>query len=144
MPKSITEAVTEANQNSIAGRLAETIQTTRLDFARLREVNVRRCEASFHPLNSWSTLAWAGAAAGEAGEAANAAKKIKRHDDKCGTGTAFDQRARKHLVDHLADEIADAIICLDLLAAREGIDISHAIRRKFNIVSERVGSPERL
>ena len=44
----------------------------------------------------------------------------------------------------LANEIADVTLYLDLLADHYGIDVEAAIRRKFNIVSERQGFPERL
>ncbi len=94
---------------------------------KLRELSVDRCESCFFSLNTWSVLEWAGAAAGEAGETANVAKKIKRD----GSSPELQQQ--------LADEIADTIIYLDLLAASEGINLEEAISNKFNKVSEKVG-----
>lgn len=101
-----------------------------LDFAHLRAVNVARCEAAFNRLYDWSPTDWACAVAGEVGEACNLIKKIRRHDsvDPCDVG----------------DELADAVIYIDLLAARLGIDLGAAVRRKFNLVSDRVGSAVRL
>lgn len=87
---------------------------------RLREINVRRCEQCFFPLQDWSVLEWAGAMTGEAGETANVAKKIHR-----------DGPTPERTQD-LADEIADTVIYLDLLAASQGIDLQEAIRNKFN------------
>lgn len=100
-----------------------------LKFNELREVNLSRCEAAFHPLDAWSYQDWVLAMIGEAGEACNAVKKIKR-----GDGTEAE----------LAKELADVVIYADLLAARAGIDLGKAVREKFNEVSERRGVPHRL
>jgi NTP pyrophosphatase (non-canonical NTP hydrolase) len=35
----------------------------------------------------------------------------------------------------LADELADVIICVDLIALYEGIDIWESVKRKFNETS---------
>lgn len=94
-----------------------------LGFAELRFANVARCEKAFHPLASWSPSDWAMATAGELGELCNLLKKARR-------GEAVDPLA-------LADEAADVVIYLDLLCARIGIDLGAAVRRKFNIVSDR-------
>jgi len=99
---------------------------------KLRELSVKRCETCFFPLGEWSVLEWAGAAAGEAGEAANVAKKIRRDGPSA--------KLRKQL----ADEIADTIIYLDLLAASEGINLEEAIRSKFNRVSKKKGFQRKL
>ncbi len=101
-----------------------------LRFDDLREVNVRRCEESFFPLDSWSVADWMIALTGEVGEAANLIKK-KRRGEPVATAD-------------IADELADAVTYLDLLAARLGIDLGQAVALKFNAVSERVGSPVRL
>lgn len=96
---------------------------TQLTFAALRAANVKRCHECFHPLPDWSPLEWAGAMAGEAGEAANLCKKVRRLEE----------------VDpaKIGEEIADTIIYADLLAARLGINLEDAVRRKFNAVSRR-------
>lgn len=44
----------------------------------------------------------------------------------------------------IADELADLVIYADLLAERLEIDLGAAVVRKFNKVSERVGSNIRL
>lgn len=41
-----------------------------LSFAELRIANVRRCDETFHPVDSWSPTDWMTAVAGEVGEAA--------------------------------------------------------------------------
>lgn len=104
----------------------------------LRFINVVRSREGFgHDLKSWSSLEWAGAAAGEMGEAANVAKKIARVEG----GLVFrkGEGDLEQLREKLGDEIADTIIYLDLLAAREGINLSEAIVRKFNRTSEEHG-----
>jgi len=95
-------------------------------FAHLRIANALRCEASFHPIQEWSETDWMCAIAGEVGEAANKIKKRKR-------GERID-------VDEVADELADAVIYIDLLASRMGFHLEEAVVRKFNEVSRRVGS----
>lgn len=111
-----------------------------LTFARLRDVNTRRCPLFGHGLNAWNALEWAGAMCGEAGEAANAAKKIRRLADGCSVNAPD----RATLVESLAGEIADVLIYADLLAASEGIELAAAVAKKFDEVSQRVGFTEKL
>lgn len=101
-----------------------------LSFDELRVANVTRCEASFHPVADWSPTDWACAMAGEVGEACNLVKKLRRGEPI-------------PLAD-IGDELADVVAYLDLLAARLGIDLGGAVARKFNSVSQRVGSDLRL
>lgn len=78
---------------------------------------------------------------GEAGEVANVVKKLRRHE--CGLQGVLD-KPYDELRTQLADELADVYCYLDLLATKAGVDLGEAIRRKFNVVSERQGFPERL
>ena len=66
---------------------------------------------------------------GEAGEAGNILKKIRRGD------FTLDEARQE-----LADEFADIVIYLDILAKRCDIDLGEAVMYKFNFVSGRVGS----
>lgn len=113
-----------------------------LTFGDLRAANVSRCNAVFHPLESWTPTDWACAMAGEAGEACNAVKKLRRHAD--GTNTAKDPATEAECVAAIAVELADTVIYADLLAARLGIDLAEAVREKFNAVSVLRGADERL
>lgn len=112
-----------------------------LTFASLREANLSRC-GRWHPggLSDWSLSDWFTATAGEFGEAANVAKKLNRERD----GIAGNDQSESELRAQLADELADVLIYLDILAASEGIDLAEAVRQKFNRTSEKVGFPERL
>lgn len=112
-------------------------------FRDLREANLKRCEDSFHALEAWSLTDWATAMGGECGEALNVVKKLRRLEIGSGFVREFEESAPS-LHRDLADEIADVVIYADLLAARAGIDLSEAIRRKFNEVSQRVGSQVHL
>ncbi len=103
-----------------------------LDFAALRAANVARCEESFHPLNDWTPEQWLNAVAGEVGSVAHLIKKAHGFPNPPLKSDAF------------GDELADVAIYLDLLAARCGIDLGEAIRRKFNAVSESKGSKQLL
>lgn len=98
-----------------------------LSFADLRSGNLARCEDAFHPIRAWSPTDWMCAVVGEA---ANLIKKGRRGEPVA--------------VAAIATEIADAVIYLDLLAARLGIDLGAAVTSKFNVVSLRRGSPVRL
>lgn len=97
-----------------------------MDFAVLREANARRQQ-------EWDRegkidLAYRGnELAGECGEACNVIKKIER--ERRGI------RGSRATLAQLADELVDVIICADLIALFEGIDLSEAVKRKFNETS---------
>lgn|SRR5574340_1520407 len=117
-----------------------------LDFDKLRLVNSTRCEKIFHPITEWSPTDWACAFAGEAGEACNKVKKLRRLD----TNTYIKKpnmaylATQNHLIEDIAKEIADTIIYADLLAARLGINLGEAIRKKFNEVSDEMNCDIKL
>lgn len=69
--------------------------------------------------------------AGEVGEACNVIKKLER--ERMGI------RGSRASVAELADELADVLICADLIALQYGIDLEAAVARKFNATSEKVG-----
>jgi NTP pyrophosphatase (non-canonical NTP hydrolase) len=95
-----------------------------LSFKDLRVVNVRRnIELYKQQLNEWTPTDWACAAAGEMGETCNNIKKLKRGEDLP--------------LSDVADEIADTVIYLDLLAARMGINLDEAVINKFNSTTDR-------
>jgi len=97
----------------------------------LKKVNEKRSIEGFGmTLNAWSLPEWGNAAAGEVGEMCNIIKKIKR-----GDFATEPERGKRYL----AKEMADIVIYLDLIAAREQIDLGEAIVSKFNEVSDRVG-----
>lgn len=112
-----------------------------LDFNDLRTVNVRRCEAVFHPLNDWSPTDWATAMAGECGEACNLVKKLRRLDG--GPNDAAVAEGLE-LLGKIEKELADLVIYADLLAARLGINLASAVIEKFNEVSAKVGAVQTL
>lgn len=115
----------------------------RLTFDDLRRANIARLpefrNAHGVPAHAkedgsdWDRAAWLEALVGEIGEYANFSKKFRRGDI---TEEEFLTHARK--------EIADAQIYLDLLAFNLGIDLGNATEKKFNEVSDRVGSTVRL
>jgi NTP pyrophosphatase (non-canonical NTP hydrolase) len=67
--------------------------------------------------------------AGETGEACNVIKKLER--ERLGI------RGSRATKEQLAEELADIIICVDLLAMDLGIPLADAIRDKFNATSEK-------
>ena len=98
----------------------------------LREANVQRQKL-------WDTKQRIDAAyrgnelAGEVGEACNVIKKLER--ERHGIMGSRDT------VEHLAEELADIIICVDLIAIHYGIDLERATAAKFNKTSMAVGLP---
>lgn len=74
--------------------------------------------------------------AGEVGEACNVIKKLDR--ERLGLAGSRDT------VEHLAEELADVIICADLIAMDLGIDLDAAVAAKFNATSVKVGLATRL
>jgi NTP pyrophosphatase (non-canonical NTP hydrolase) len=83
--------------------------------------------------SDWSPAQWLQAVVGELGEYANLRKKYERGDIGIG-----------HFTSHAADELADVVTYLDILAMQLGIDLGRAVMEKFNRVSERVGSNVRM
>lgn len=92
-----------------------------LTFTQLRDINVRRC-LKWQPagLNDWSLDDWLVAIGGEVGEALNLVKKLNRERD----GLVGNEAGHDQLIAMLADEIADAVIYLDLAMASESIELA--------------------
>lgn len=80
--------------------------------------------------SDWSPAQWLQAVVGELGEYANLRKKVERGD-----------MAIEEARPMLADELADVVIYLDILASQLGVDLGHAVMTKWNRTSEKVGAP---
>lgn len=74
--------------------------------------------------------------AAASGRASNIAKKLERE--------RLNIRGSRATRTELADELADVVICADLIAAGEDIDLDAAVVAKFNATSEKVGLRTRL
>jgi NTP pyrophosphatase (non-canonical NTP hydrolase) len=110
-----------------------------LTFNDFRRANVARCIKWHHAgINSWSASDWLTAVTGELGELASLLKMCNRERDGL-PGNKFSPTRKM-----IADELADVLTYLDLLAASFGIDLGNAAVEKFNEVSERVGFSDRL
>lgn len=73
--------------------------------------------------------------AGETGEACNVIKKLER--ERLGW------RGSRATTEELGAELADVVICADLVAIAAGIDLDAEVEAKFNATSEKVGLPAR-
>lgn len=113
--------------------------TTQLTFAAFRSANVARC-LKWHPkgIDSWSPSDWLTAVAGELGELASLLKMRNRERDGL-PGNKFSPTQKQ-----IADELADVLTYLDLLAEVLGVDLGKAAVEKFNEISVRVGFPDRI
>ena len=74
--------------------------------------------------------------AGEAGELCNELKKLER--SRLGMAGGRDS------LGELTEELADVIVCIDLIAMDLGIDLEEAVREKFNKTSEKYGLVTRI
>lgn len=110
--------------------------STSLNFSDLRVANVRRGEEILRPLRSWSPAEWAYTVAGKCRKACGTVERLRRIDD--GTNTEKDPQIRRDAIKRIADELADTVIYIDLLAARFEIDLGSAVERKFNMASDRM------
>jgi len=106
-----------------------------LNFIDLRMADMAR-QKVWDPTDQITLTYRATELAGEVGEACNVVKKLER--ERLGI------RGSRATMEQLAEELADVIICVDLLAMEVGIDLSEAVRRKFNATSEKYGLPTRL
>lgn len=104
-------------------------------FTKLRDANRAR-QAQWDTADRIGLIYRANELAGEVGEACNVAKKIER--ERLGIAGS------RSTVDQLAEELADVVICADLVAMGEGIDLDAAVAAKFNATSEKIGLPQRL
>jgi len=106
-----------------------------MTLQQLRDANNAR-QLEWDSGNQISPLYRATELAGELGEALNVVKKLER--ERLGI------RGSRDTVEHLAEELADILICVDLLAADYNIDLSKALPAKFNATSEKIGLKTRL
>lgn len=90
-------------------------------FSTFRSANVERC-ALWHPIESWDLDDWYAATLGELGELSNVVKKLNRvRDNMVGNKEVPEELAAK-----VKQEVADVVIYLDLLAARQKITWTEA------------------
>lgn len=107
-----------------------------MDMSNLRAANVARDQEWNTGSERVSMTFRATELAGEVGEACNVIKKLER--ERIGLVGSRDTK------EHLAEELADIIICTDLVAMDAGVDLDMAIAVKFNATSEKNGLSTRL
>lgn len=98
----------------------------------LRRANIER-NRIWDPRSELSTLFFATELAGEIGEACNVIKKLER--ERLGL------RGSRATVAELTDELADGIICIDLVAIKYDIVLGRAVVDKHNRSSDKIGLP---
>ena len=113
----------------------------------LKKVNEQRClEGYGMKLDDWSLSQWSNAVAGETGELCNIIKKVERGDfhkrkENQSDNPEFNNAyASAQYREEIGKEAADIVIYLDLLCKRENLDLGAEIVKKFNEVSDRVGT----
>lgn len=100
------------------------------EFETLRTANVERQKE--WDKGGHMTLSYMGnELAGETGELCNVVKKLERE--------TFGMPGSRATVEQAAEEAADVIICVDLLANRLGFKLWPAVKAKFNKTSEKNG-----
>lgn len=105
-----------------------------LDFDQLRLANQTRAvewrqgrDADTVPLTFATTEL-----AGEVGELCNIIKKVERHELGLRGGVS-----PHDAWENICEEVGDVVICIDLIAMKLDIDLSGAIRHKFNKTSDK-------
>jgi len=103
---------------------------TNLSFDQLRHANDERAVEwnSGPPLSAEFAMI---ELAGEVGEACNSLKKWLRHRHGLAGGVAS--------LEPVIQELADVVICTDLLARKLGVDLGAAVAMKFNHTSRKHG-----
>lgn len=100
------------------------------EYSSLRQANIIR-QQEWDPEGVFSPSFRAVELAGEVGEACNVVKKLERE--------ALGKPGSRASIDDLAQELADIIICTDLLAMSFDINLQEAIIKKFNATSKKLG-----
>lgn len=95
-----------------------------VDLSELQSICKQRTITVFKT-DDWSLTDWGCALAGEAGEMCNILKKIRRGDFSLDSVRG-----------ELADELADILIYLCDIAAFADIELSAAVKSKFNRISD--------
>lgn len=115
------------------------LQPPTLHFAALRAANLERVPRFGHTMDDWTISDWAMACTGELGELCNMLKKRRR-----GEAANLAVGKTTPTLDDVGDEFGDVVIYLDLWAAKVGVELGAAVRRKFNSKSEAIGAPQRI
>lgn len=102
----------------------------KLTIAELCIANIKR-QAEWDPANVLTASFRGNELAGEIGEACNVIKKLER--ERLGLPGS------RATIEALAEELADGVICISIIAVMEGIDLAQAIVDKFNKTSDEVG-----
>lgn len=106
-----------------------------LSLRTLREANVER-DQHWDPEGKL-TLSFRGCElGGEVGELLNVIKKLERE--------TLGLRGSRDTAEHLAEELADVIICADLIGMAMGVNLERAVRDKFNATSLKLNLPVTL
>lgn len=105
-------------------------------FKQLREANKTR-QKEWETAASPLSLTYKGnELAGEVGELCNILKKLEREQ--------LGMVGSRSSVEKAAEEVADVVICADLIANHLGIDLWNATAKKFNATSEKYGLATRI
>lgn len=108
---------------------------TEIYYGSLREANYAR-QKEWDSQNKIDASYRGNELAGELGEACNIIKKLER--ERLGIAGS------RATIEQLAEELADIVICVDLIAMSYHIDLKAAVRNKFNKTSEKVGLKSRF
>ncbi len=96
-------------------------------------ISSRDAQSKWNSLATWSYTDWCCGLAGETGELCNMVKKIRRGS-----------KTMKQLKRAISKELADIQLYLCLTSKAMDIDLEQATIDKFNEVSKRLGSKQRL
>jgi NTP pyrophosphatase (non-canonical NTP hydrolase) len=115
--------------------LGRNVRHVPLTLSTLRQANEDR-QKEWNPDNVITLEFRGNELAGEVGEACNIIKKLAQ--ERLGL------RGKRATIAQLAGELADALICLDLVAMQAGIDLASAVEETFNATSAKHGLQTKL
>lgn len=105
------------------------------EYSNLLEANIVR-QKEWDPGKAITPSYRGNELAGEVGEACNVIKKLER--ERLGIAGSRDT------VEHLAQELADVVICVNLVAIAYGINIDKEVALKFNSTTDKMKLQTRM
>ena len=128
----IYHTTNQATKITLEEELDSLMSHTPLSFLRIRNI-ARNAEFMERASEKWNIVDRSNELAGECGEVANVCKKIRRHQVGMTEEDMVDLRAK------LEEELADVMICADLVAMEFNINLGKAISEKFDKSSDKFG-----
>lgn len=112
-------------------------------FRQYQDEITNRSEEHLHPINDWDAMEYACRLAAETGEVCGDLARIRSLQD--GPDRPYNaDKDPEVLRENVGREIGDVVAFCALLCSRLELDFEEVVVKKFNEVSDRVGSHRKL